>query len=80
MEHTPLGSLGSQAAGFALYESMLSELAAPAFEYGYSVARPDALVLWEAQFGDFANGEPSSPPCSYHRCGRSRPVSGVPDR
>ncbi|MFS4091680.1 multifunctional oxoglutarate decarboxylase/oxoglutarate dehydrogenase thiamine pyrophosphate-binding subunit/dihydrolipoyllysine-residue succinyltransferase subunit [Streptomyces sp. AF1A] len=55
-EHTPLGSLGAPAAHFAPYDSMLSELAALAFEYGYSLARPDALVLWEAQFGDFANG------------------------
>jgi 2-oxoglutarate dehydrogenase E1 component len=56
VEHTPLNALGSQAADFAPYDSMLSELAALAFEYGYSLARPDALVLWEAQFGDFANG------------------------
>ncbi|MET7860408.1 multifunctional oxoglutarate decarboxylase/oxoglutarate dehydrogenase thiamine pyrophosphate-binding subunit/dihydrolipoyllysine-residue succinyltransferase subunit [Streptomyces sp. NPDC005318] len=56
VEHTPLSLLGSRAADFALYDSMLSELAALAFEYGYSVARPDTLVLWEAQFGDFANG------------------------
>ncbi|WP_456303020.1 thiamine pyrophosphate-dependent enzyme [Streptomyces mirabilis] len=55
-EHTPLSSLGSRAADFAPYDSMLSELGALAFEYGYSLARPDALVLWEAQFGDFANG------------------------
>ncbi|MGW1727639.1 multifunctional oxoglutarate decarboxylase/oxoglutarate dehydrogenase thiamine pyrophosphate-binding subunit/dihydrolipoyllysine-residue succinyltransferase subunit [Streptomyces sp. NPDC002306] len=56
VEHTPLGALGSPAARFAPYDSMLSEMAALAFEYGYSLARPDALVLWEAQFGDFANG------------------------
>ncbi|WP_370656864.1 multifunctional oxoglutarate decarboxylase/oxoglutarate dehydrogenase thiamine pyrophosphate-binding subunit/dihydrolipoyllysine-residue succinyltransferase subunit [Streptomyces sp. NBS 14/10] len=56
VEYTPLSSLGATAADFTPYDSMLSELAALAFEYGYSLARPDALVLWEAQFGDFANG------------------------
>lgn len=55
-QHTPLQSLGSGAARFEPYDSLLSELAVLAFEYGYSLARPDALVLWEAQFGDFANG------------------------
>ena len=40
----------------SVYDSLLSEFAAMGFEYGYSVARPDALVLWEAQFGDFADG------------------------
>ncbi|MFB7288456.1 multifunctional oxoglutarate decarboxylase/oxoglutarate dehydrogenase thiamine pyrophosphate-binding subunit/dihydrolipoyllysine-residue succinyltransferase subunit [Actinacidiphila glaucinigra] len=58
-EHTPLNGLGPGAAGFAPYDSMLSEMAALAFEYGYSLERPDALVLWEAQFGDFANGAQS---------------------
>src|SRR5690606_19924656 len=39
-----------------VYNSPLSELGAMGFEYGYSVAAPETLVLWEAQFGDFANG------------------------
>ncbi|MFJ9346678.1 multifunctional oxoglutarate decarboxylase/oxoglutarate dehydrogenase thiamine pyrophosphate-binding subunit/dihydrolipoyllysine-residue succinyltransferase subunit [Streptomyces sp. NPDC101237] len=55
-EHTPLGSLGTGAAAFTPYDSTLSELAVLGFEYGYSLARPEALVLWEAQFGDFADG------------------------
>jgi 2-oxoglutarate dehydrogenase E1 component len=55
-EHTPLNSLGPGAARFSPYDSLLSELAVLGFEYGYSLARPEALVLWEAQFGDFANG------------------------
>jgi multifunctional 2-oxoglutarate metabolism enzyme len=54
-EHTPLKTL-RDAATFYVYDSLLSEFAAVGFEYGYSVARPDALVLWEAQFGDFADG------------------------
>jgi len=54
--YTPLQSLPSSAASFEIYNSPLSEYAPVAFEYGYSVAAPDALVLWEAQFGDFVNG------------------------
>ncbi|KRE35526.1 alpha-ketoglutarate decarboxylase [Janibacter sp. Soil728] len=55
-EWTPLNYLGGGQARFWVYDSLLSEYAAMGFEYGYSVERPDALVLWEAQFGDFANG------------------------
>ncbi|WP_104108123.1 multifunctional oxoglutarate decarboxylase/oxoglutarate dehydrogenase thiamine pyrophosphate-binding subunit/dihydrolipoyllysine-residue succinyltransferase subunit [Nocardioides sp. 616] len=55
-EWTPLTNLSEDQAKFYVYDSLLSEYAALGFEYGYSVARPDALVLWEAQFGDFVNG------------------------
>jgi 2-oxoglutarate dehydrogenase E1 component len=55
-EYTPLKKLDNGLARFMVYDSLLSEFAAMGFEYGYSVARPDALVLWEAQFGDFADG------------------------
>ncbi|HEV3472672.1 MAG TPA: hypothetical protein VG408_05635, partial [Actinomycetota bacterium] len=55
-EHVPLASLRDDQAPFMVYDSPLSELATLAFEYGYSVANGDALVLWEAQFGDFING------------------------
>jgi 2-oxoglutarate decarboxylase len=54
-EHTPLAHLSEDQAPFYVYDSLLSEYAAMGFEYGYAVARPDALVLWEAQFGDFVN-------------------------
>ncbi|MFN4847364.1 MAG: multifunctional oxoglutarate decarboxylase/oxoglutarate dehydrogenase thiamine pyrophosphate-binding subunit/dihydrolipoyllysine-residue succinyltransferase subunit [Rhodoluna sp.] len=55
-EWMPLRNLSSNQAKFYIYDSLLSEYAAMGFEYGYSVEREDALVLWEAQFGDFANG------------------------
>ncbi|WP_257953432.1 thiamine pyrophosphate-dependent enzyme [Nocardioides sp. B-3] len=55
-EWTPLTHLTEDRAKFHVYDSLLSEYAALGFEYGYSVARPDAPVLWEAQFGDFVNG------------------------
>jgi 2-oxoglutarate dehydrogenase E1 component len=55
-EYTPLKQLDSGAAKFFVHDSLLSEFAAVGFEYGYSVARPEALVCWEAQFGDFVNG------------------------
>ena len=53
---TPLEHLPSANASFAVYNSPLSEAAAVGFEYGYTVHAPETLVLWEAQFGDFANG------------------------
>src|SRR5262249_31453197 len=53
---TPIQELDDARASFEIYNSPLSEYACVGFEYGYSAAAPDALVLWEAQFGDFANG------------------------
>ncbi|MBT3153409.1 multifunctional oxoglutarate decarboxylase/oxoglutarate dehydrogenase thiamine pyrophosphate-binding subunit/dihydrolipoyllysine-residue succinyltransferase subunit [Streptomyces sp. CHD11] len=55
-EYTPLQYLSEDQSRLNVYNSLLSEYAAMGFEYGYSLARPDALVLWEAQFGDFVNG------------------------
>ncbi len=54
--HVPLQKLERSHAPFAVYNSPLSENAALGFEYGYNVHSPDTLTLWEAQFGDFANG------------------------
>src|SRR5215218_5951159 len=54
--HSPLQHLRDANAPFELHNSPLSEQACMGFEYGYSVQAPDALVLWEAQFGDFVNG------------------------
>ncbi|HEY7878449.1 MAG TPA: 2-oxoglutarate dehydrogenase E1 component, partial [Gemmatimonadaceae bacterium] len=53
--YTPLQHIRGAAGRFEIYNSPLSEMAVLAFDYGYSVAAPDALVLWEAQYGDFAN-------------------------
>jgi 2-oxoglutarate dehydrogenase E1 component len=53
--YAPIQHLAESAAAFELHNSPLSEFAALGFEYGYSVAAPEALVLWEAQFGDFVN-------------------------
>jgi len=55
-EYTPLKRFDSGIGKFFVFDSLLSEYAAMGFEYGYSVARPSALVCWEAQFGDFVNG------------------------
>ncbi|HWI31310.1 MAG TPA: multifunctional oxoglutarate decarboxylase/oxoglutarate dehydrogenase thiamine pyrophosphate-binding subunit/dihydrolipoyllysine-residue succinyltransferase subunit [Microbacterium sp.] len=58
-EWLPLHNLSDDQGRFWVYDSLLSEYAAMGFEYGYSVEAPDALVLWEAQFGDFSNGAQS---------------------
>ena len=59
-EHVPLAEMarrhGAMAGRFFVYDSLLSEYAALGFEYGYSLFAPEALVAWEAQFGDFVNG------------------------
>ncbi|UIX30830.1 multifunctional oxoglutarate decarboxylase/oxoglutarate dehydrogenase thiamine pyrophosphate-binding subunit/dihydrolipoyllysine-residue succinyltransferase subunit [Streptomyces sp. GQFP] len=55
-DFTPLQYLSDEQARLNVYDSLLSEYAVMGFEYGYSLARPDALVMWEAQFGDFVNG------------------------
>ena len=55
LEYCPMQNLEDANAPFELYNSPLSEIACLGFEYGYSAATPNALVLWEAQYGDFAN-------------------------
>jgi len=55
-EYTPLNHLNEGQAKLSIYNSLLSEYAALGYEYGYSTVLPEALTIWEAQFGDFANG------------------------
>jgi 2-oxoglutarate dehydrogenase E1 component len=53
--HVPLNHLGGNQAPFEVYNSLLAEFSVMGFEYGYAMMRPETLVMWEAQFGDFAN-------------------------
>ncbi|WP_041262976.1 2-oxoglutarate dehydrogenase E1 component [Citrifermentans bemidjiense] len=54
--YLPLSRAGAQGAPFCVYDSMLAEFSVLGFEYGYSIEAPEALTIWEAQYGDFVNG------------------------